>query len=88
MQHTGPSDPKENLSKIGSRVVDTMTNIAIDAKKLTKAGLGLADHQINEYVAKKVKLWTDQNERWKSSLKNIINVFLPVFVVYIFSVIW
>ncbi len=79
---------KENLSKIGGRMVDTITNIAIDAKKLTKTGLGLVDQQINEYVADKVESWTDHKGRWKSSLKNIINIFLPIFVVYMFSIIW
>ncbi|MDG1551035.1 MAG: hypothetical protein P8Q95_04845 [Candidatus Poseidoniaceae archaeon] len=79
---------KQNLSKIGGRVVGTITNIAIDAKKLTKAGLGLADEQINDYVSEKVTSWTDQDGRWKSSLKNIINVFMPIFVVYLFSIVW
>ena len=79
---------KQNPSKIGGRVVGTITNIAIDAKKLTKAGLGLADEQINDYVSEKVTSWTDQDGRWKSSLKNIINVFMPIFVVYLFSIVW
>ena len=64
---------KQNLSKIGGRMVGTITNIAIDAKRLTKAGLGLADEQINDYVSERVTSWTDQDDRWKSSLKNIIN---------------
>jgi hypothetical protein len=79
---------KENLSKIGNRVANTMTNLAIDAKKLTKVSMKIADDQINQYVGNKVKSWTDTRGRWKSSLTNIINVLSPIFVVYIFGIIW
>ena len=79
---------KENLSKIGNRVANTMTNLAIDAKKLTKVSMKIADDQINQYVGNKVQSWTDTRGRWKSSLTNIINVLSPIFVVYIFGIIW
>lgn len=83
-----PEAIKENLSKISNRVANTMTNLAIDAKKLTKVGMKLADEQINQYVGNKVESWTNQRDRWKSSLINIINVLSPIFVVYIFGIIW
>lgn len=83
-----PEAIKENLSKISNRVANTMTNLAIDAKKLTKVGMKLADEQINQYVGNKVESWTNQNDRWKSSLINIVNVLSPIFVVYIFGIIW
>lgn len=83
-----PEAIKENLSKISNRVANTMTNLAINAKKLTKVGMKLADEQINQYVGNKVESWTNQHDRWKSSLINIINVLSPIFVVYIFGIIW
>ena len=79
---------KENLSKISNRVANTMTNLATEARKLTKVSMKVADDQINQYVGNKVKSWTDTRGRWKSSLINIINVFSPIFVVYIFGIIW
>ena len=78
----------ENLSAIGGKVVDTVTNLAIEGKKLTKSGLSLADEQINAYVSKTVETWTNQDNRWFSSLVQIINVIIPVIIIYLFSIIW
>tara|TARA_Y100000589_G_scaffold156682_1_gene149255 strand:- start:9333 stop:10208 length:876 start_codon:yes stop_codon:yes gene_type:complete len=78
----------ENLTAIGGKVVDTVTNLAIEGKKLTKSGLSLADEQINAYVSKRVETWTNQENRWVSSLIQIINVIVPVLFIYIFSIIW
>ncbi len=78
----------ENLSAIGSKVVDTVTNLAIEGKKLTKTGMKLADEQINAYVSKRVETWTNQDNRWLSSLVQIVNVVFPIVLIYLFSIIW
>ena len=78
----------ENLSAIGGKVVDTVTNLAIEGKKLTKSGLSLADEQINAYVSKTVETWTNQDNRWFSSMVQTINVIIPVIIIYLFSIIW
>ena len=78
----------ENLSAIGGRVADEVTNLAIKGKEVTKSGMSFANEQINTYISKKVETWTNQDSRWISSLIQVINVIIPVVLIYVFSKIW
>ena len=78
----------ENLSAIRSKVQDEVTNLAIKGKEMTKLGMGLINDQINDYISKRVDSWTKQESTWVSSLKEVVNVIIPVVLIYVFCKVW
>lgn len=83
-----PSAVIENLGMIGNKVKDTITNLYISGKSLTKdlaiSGNQIIEDKIDEKISENVEHYTNvSEERWKSAVFNTFRILLPVFVMYI-----
>ena len=83
-----PSAVIENLGMIGNKVKDTITNLYISGKSLTKdlaiSGNQIIEDKIDEKISENVENYTNvSEERWKSAVFNTFRILLPVFVMYI-----
>lgn len=78
----------ENLGMVGNKVKDTLTNMYISGKSLTKdlaiSGNQIIEDKIDENISKNVEFYTSvSEERWKGAVFNTIRVILPIFIMYI-----
>jgi len=83
-----PSAVIENLGMIGNKVKDTITNLYISGKSLTKdlamSGNQIIEDKIDEKISENVEHYTNvSDERWKGAVFNTFRILTPVFVMYI-----